>query len=101
MFAFCGIADPNSFIKSVLELSLKLEGKRFFKDHQDYTYEVINELSEQIRMNKISHVVTTEKDMVKLPESFLVEFEVYVIKIDIEFENESNLKDILLPKLLN
>ena len=101
MFAFCGIADPHSFINSASELYLKLEGSRFFQDHQEYTETLIQELSEQIRTSKISHVVTTEKDMVKLPENFLMEFEVYVIKIDILFENELTIQNIIQPILLN
>ena len=101
IFAFCGIADSQSFIHSAEELSLQMKGSRFFNDHQDYTDLVILELSEQIRSNSISHVVTTEKDMVKLPNSFLSEFEVYIIKIDVVFENELIIKDIIQPILLN
>ena len=44
--------------------------------------------SEQIRTSSSQSVVTTEKDLVKLPDSFLEEFEVYVIKIDVVFKNE-------------
>ena len=101
IFAFCGIAEPNSFINTAEELSLKVEGRKFFQDHQEYTEAVIQKLSEQIRAISISHVVTTEKDMVKLPESFLEEFEVYIIKVDVVFENELIIKDIIQPILLN
>ena len=101
IFAFCGIAEPNSFINLFEELSLKVEGRRFFQDHQKYTETVIKELSDQIKASSLSHVVTTEKDMVKLPKSFLNEFEVYVIKIEIVFENEAVLQEIIQPILLN
>ena len=95
IFAFCGIADPNSFINLAKESSLIIKGKRFFQDHQEYTEAVIKELSEQIKACSTNHVVTTEKDMVKLPKSFLLEFDVYVIKIDVIFENESAFQDII------
>ena len=101
IFAFCGIAEPNSFINSAKILDLKVEGRKFFQDHQEYTKEVIQELSGQIRANNTSYVVTTEKDMVKLPDSFFSEFEVYVIKIEIVFEDELIFKDIIQPLLLN
>ena len=101
IFAFCGIADPNSFINTAEKLSLKVEDRKFFQDHQEYTESVIQKLSEQIRASSISHVVTTEKDMVKLPESFFSEFEVYVIKVDVVFENELIIKNIIQPLLLN
>ncbi len=46
-------------------------------------------------------MLTTEKDIVKLPDSFLDEFEVYIIKIDIVFENESIIQDVIQPLLFN
>ena len=101
IFAFCGIAEPNSFINSAKILDLKVEGRKFFHDHQEYTEAVIQELSEQIKASSISHIVTTEKDMVKLPESFFSEFEVYIIKIEVVFENELIIKDIIQPLLFN
>ena len=99
MFAFCGIGDPNSFINSAEKLSLKIEGRRFFKDHQDYTDSVIHKFSEQIRAMNISNVLTTEKDLVKLPNRFLAEFEVYIIKIKIVFEFEKEVKNLIQPLL--
>jgi len=99
IFAFCGIADPNSFINTAEELFLEIEGRKFFQDHQEYTEAVIQKLSERIRASSISDVITTEKDMVKLPESFFEEFEVYVIKVDVVFENELIIKDIIQPLL--
>ena len=91
IFVFCGIADPQSFIYSAQKLSLQIKDSCFFNDHQEYTDSILQGLSEQIRANNINHVVTTEKDMVKLPNSFLSEFEIYVIRISIEFKNPSDL----------
>ena len=59
--------------------------------YQEYTDSILKGLSKQIRANSINHVVTTEKDIVKLPNSFLSEFEIYVIRINIEFKNPSDL----------
>ena len=100
-FAFCGISDSRSFINYASKLELKIKGERFYKDHQNYTQTIIEQLSEQIKRNACDHVLTTEKDIVKLPDSFLDEFEVYVIKIDIVFENESIIQDIVQPLLFN
>ena len=101
IFAFCGIADPNSFINTAEKLSLKVEDRKFFQDHQEYTETVIQELSEQIKASSTNYVVTTEKDMVKLPGIFLSKFEIYVIKIEVVFENELIIKNIIQPLLLN
>ena len=100
-FAFCGISDPRSFINYASKLGLKIKDERFYKDHQNYTQTIIEQLSEQIKRNACNHVLTTEKDIVKLPDSFLDEFEVYIIKIDIVFENESIIQDMVQPLLFN
>ena len=44
-------------------------------------------------------VVTTEKDMVKIPESFIKKNIFYVIKIDVVFENDSDVYDLIKPIL--
>ena len=95
LFAFCGIAEPDSFINYTMKLGLKIEGIKLFRDHKNYTKTIIKQLSEQIRKSSSKSVVTTEKDLVKLPDSFLAEFKVYVIKINVVFENESIIKDII------
>ena len=101
VFAFCGIGDPMSFIQSAEKLSLQIKGSRFFNDHQDYTESIVKILTEQIHFNNINQVVTTEKDMVKLPNSFLSEFETYVIKISIEFENGVDIQNLIHPFLFD
>ena len=100
LFAFCGIGEPDSFFKSIKQLDLKLGGKRIFSDHQEYTESVITELSAQIKSSNCTAIITTEKDLVKLPESFLDEFETFVIKIEMEFEIEGAVLDMIQPVLL-
>ncbi len=99
LFAFCGIGEPKSFLDSLAELDLKTGGKRIFRDHQEYTESVIKELSAQIIASNCTGIITTEKDMVKLPDSFLDEFESYVIKIEMEFKDESKLWKLIQPML--
>jgi len=99
-FAFCGIGEPDSFFKSIKQLDLKLGGKRIFSDHKEYTESVITELSAQIKSSNCAAIITTEKDLVKLSESFLDEFETFVIKIEMEFEIEGAVLDMIQPVLL-
>ena len=99
-FAFCGIGEPKSFFKSIKQLALKLEGKRIFSDHQEYTESVITELSTQIKSSNCTAIITTEKDLVKLPESFLDEFETFVIRVELEFKTEKAVLDMVQSVLL-
>ena len=99
-FAFCGIGEPDSFFKSIKKLDIKSGGKRIFPDHQEYTKSVITELSAQIKSSNCTAIITTEKDLVKLPDSFLDEFDTFVIKIEMEFEIEGAVLDMIQPVLL-
>ena len=100
LFAFCGIGEPKSFFDSFAKLGLKSGGKRIFRDHQEYTESIITEISYQIKSRNCKGIITTEKDMVKLPDSFLAEFETYVIKIEMELETEKAVLDMIQPVLL-
>ncbi len=99
-FAFCGIGEPDLFFKSIKQLDIKSGGKRIFPDHQEYTKSVITELSAQIKSSNCTAIIITEKDLVKLPDSFLDEFDTFVIKIEMEFEIEGAVLDMIQPVLL-
>jgi len=100
LFAFCGIGEPDSFFKSIKQLDIKLGGKRIFSDHKEYTESVITELSAQIKSSNCPAIITTEKDLVNRPDSFLNEFDTLVIKIEMEFEIEGAVLDMIQPVLL-
>jgi tetraacyldisaccharide 4'-kinase len=99
-FAFCGIGEPDSFFKSIKQLDIKSGEKRIFPDHQEYKKSVITELSAQIKSSNCTAIITTEKDLVKLPDSFLDEFDTFVIKIEMKFEIEGAVLDMIQPVLL-
>ena len=99
VFAFCGIGNPNFFIQTVKDVGLNIVGKRIFKDHQKYNYKVLHNLLVQIESSNCRAVVTTEKDMVKIPESFMKKIIFYVIKIDVVFENDSDVFNLIKPIL--
>lgn len=60
--AFCSIADPYSFFKTLEEEGLKIENKFIFADHYNYKKEDIDKL---LKVNS-EVFITTEKDFVKL-----------------------------------
>ena len=97
VFAFCGIGNPNSFIQTVEEIGLNLIGKQIFQDHQKYNPKVLRNLSSQIQNINCRVVVTTEKDLVKIPDSFIQKFIFYVIKIVLVFENDPKLINLIKP----
>ncbi len=74
--AFCGIANPKSFLKTLVSLSYEIIGFDAFADHQPYSEELqikILQRFESLKMKTPSlRLVTTEKDAVKLRNNSLV-----------------------------
>lgn len=95
VFAFCGLANPNSFRTTLKNLSVNLVGFSAYKDHYRYQKDDIRQIAEKLTMADI--IVTTEKDWVKLPLDLLDEHW-YRLRIEIEPINEEkklSLFDIL------
>lgn len=69
LFAFCGIANPDSFFNILADNDLFLiRGRRSFADHHPFAAQDIASLSEQATALGCKALITTEKDAVKLTE---------------------------------
>lgn len=68
VFAFCGIAHPESFMRSLSSLGIDLAGFKAYRDHHFYTQSDLDRLARQGREQRCDLMLTTEKDMVKLKE---------------------------------
>lgn len=81
--AFCGLAAPQNFRRSIETLGASLLGFFAFPDHYHYPDTCLHRLRRQINLVKPDLVVTTEKDAVKLLERhwFLNEIPLGVLKI--------------------
>lgn len=66
VYAFCGIANPGSFSKTLEALGLRTGGIHAYRDHHAYTEADITRLREEAAKAGCDFLVTTEKDMVKL-----------------------------------
>jgi tetraacyldisaccharide 4'-kinase len=63
--AFCGIANPDGFFKSLEKLRIKLVVKHDYPDHHIYSDKDLSRLFKQAKTLKAG-LITTEKDLVKL-----------------------------------
>lgn len=68
IFAFCGIANSESFKKTVLPLCAEIGGFKAYRDHHKYTQQDILYLRNQCSKYGCDFLVSTEKDLVKLKE---------------------------------
>ena len=81
-----------NFIKSK---NIDIKGQTIFHDHHEYSNQSIKELKYLISQSGGDSIITTEKDLVKLPEEFLEQYKTYIVMMDIVFEDDTFYEDIL------
>ncbi|MBC8213901.1 MAG: tetraacyldisaccharide 4'-kinase [Candidatus Marinimicrobia bacterium] len=89
IFAFCGIANPNSFIESCNNLEIIPDEFIPFSDHVIYTEKKIEYLNNKILQSNCDIVMTTEKDLVKLPTIFINKHNLSIVKIKTKMSEEN------------
>ena len=85
--AFAGIARPDSFFRSLEAAGMTLVGRFPFPDHHRYAPRDIEMLLDGVRKTGACFLVTTEKDAVRLPASFLSW--VVTAGVEVDFGEES------------
>jgi tetraacyldisaccharide 4'-kinase len=66
VFAFCGIANPESFKMTVEKLCKGITGFKAYRDHHCYDDKDMAYIQEQKQLTGSDYIITTEKDMVKI-----------------------------------
>lgn len=71
--AMCGIANPNKFFKSLTESNIKILKKIIFVDHHSYS---VKEIEDVVKLAKDLDVkvITTSKDILKVPYKYRKSF---------------------------
>jgi len=76
--AFAGIARPEAFRRTLIDIGAQVVAFMPFPDHHDYSREDIREIQKTAMKEKAEIIVTTEKDGVKLSR-----FHMFLEKIDL------------------
>jgi tetraacyldisaccharide 4'-kinase len=84
VFAFSGIATPESFEKFLRDLGALLVGRERFLDHYRYVDEDLAELFAAAKREGAECLVTTEKDAVRIAESFACPLPLYYLRLEID-----------------
>ncbi|MFC1793060.1 tetraacyldisaccharide 4'-kinase [Planctomycetota bacterium] len=66
VFAFCGIGNPDAFLKTIKDLGAELAGSKIYDDHYHYTDACLTEISEQAKNLGADLILTTQKDWTKV-----------------------------------
>ncbi len=102
VFAFCGIARPEQFFAGLTNAGLSVAARKSFRDHSDYTEEVVEWILEQARAVGASALVTTEKDEVRmgaLAGLFPSDLPLCTARLQIEIEDHDAAMDWLVERL--
>ncbi len=89
--AFCGLANPRTFWRTLEGLGVHARRRWEFPDHHYYKPSETSRIAWQAKQAGYRFVVTTEKDYMNLSDRALAEFEgleVCWLEIDLEVENE-------------
>ncbi len=92
VFAFCGIANPSKFFATLTEAGAQIAGKAAFADHYPYDDSDIETLLKQAVAARAT-VVTTRKDIVRVPARFHAA--ITVVTVGMEWENEAEIEALL------
>ncbi len=66
LFAFCGLASPGAFHRTLESMDLQVAGRRTFPDHHPYSARDLEELAGDASSCGAAAAVTTEKDAVRI-----------------------------------
>lgn len=91
VLALAGLARPGGFLRTLGELGTDVRGTAFFPDHHRFSERELHEVGARAASLE-ARVVTTEKDLVRLPGGF----ETWTVRLGVEvLEGESHLRRAL------
>lgn len=99
LLAFAGIGNSGQFFSGLKKCGGNVVVKKDFGDHYRFTKADCQKLLEMAKRQKLT-LVTTEKDFARLDGSTRLKKQVKVAKMEMRFENEGDIKN-LLKSLLN
>ena len=88
VFAFCGLGRPDSFLRSLRALGLKLRRFTALRDHQVYDRPTLNRLGLDYLASGAEVMVTTAKDAAKLPAGFPLPVKILKMEMSLDRPDE-------------
>ena len=92
--AFCALGNPKAFFRHLERSRFDLTYTRAFTDHHSYAQTDVDRVTREAREHGAEALLTTAKDAVKL-RSLRFELPCFVVEIELEFENEAALREML------
>ena len=86
VYAFCGIGNPDSFLRTVKAAGAEIIDSTIFNDHHHYTEACIEDIFVQAKKLKADLILTTQKDQNKITQQTTLKTEISLAYIAIEIE---------------
>ena len=86
VYAYSGLANPDGFVGTLEGLGARVVGRRDFADHYHYTAADIEAIMAAARAAGAARVVTTTKDLVKVPGEWRETAGVAALAVEMKFE---------------
>ncbi|MDE6576213.1 MAG: tetraacyldisaccharide 4'-kinase [Opitutales bacterium] len=91
---FCGIASPAGFEQLIVRLGAKVIYKKRYLDHHRFSGAELSSIDEHAL--NADYLITTEKDVVRIPKNYPFHTPLYYVRVDIRFlRNECALRNLL------
>lgn len=98
---FCSIADPKPFIRLLKEAGAIVVETLFGLDHEPLSNSRLQMFAKRCKKAGAVQIICTEKDQVKLLDSFKASLPVGYVKMDIEFLHGKENWELFMDKLIN
>lgn len=98
--AFCGIGNPHAFRKTLVENGYQVAFLDSFPDHHHYRTDQLNALAETATKQKVSALLTTQKDLVKIDAGQFGPMPLWAVRIGCEIVQGGQLLEQRLQTLL-
>lgn len=85
VIAFCGIASPDRFKKTIEDMDIEIADFLSFNDHVNYSSSNITKIATHARKHDIDIAITTTKDFVKV-RKLETDLRMYAIVMEVKFD---------------
>ncbi len=98
--AFAGIAQPDSFKKTIKAAGAQIISFDIFPDHHRYSPKELKNIRSNFSKSNADLLITTEKDGMRLQEFTEFLNDIYLLRVELAMvPNENSLKNFILGKL--
>ncbi len=99
--AFCGIGNPDGFCRTLADAGPKhVTAFRAFRDHHHYSPADLDDLARWATEHNAAALVTTQKDLVKIPQTRLGELPLWALTVRAQFTAGAERFSALLQDLV-